>query len=140
MMTPFKWTFVSIVGLVFMLVVVYASSMQNLTTRSTGEVEVLKEALAVGEIRSEIDEQGMITETHLSKDELIANFIGDIVSVQKTHPYDIQLDYVFYDKSGKITDDEKEIRSVQFRIQYVNDEGEVKGTAERHLAINQLSN
>ena len=43
--------------------------------------------------------------------EVIANFIGDVVSVQKTHPYDIQLDYVFYDKSGKITDDEKEIRT-----------------------------
>lgn len=137
-MTPFKWTVVSIVGIVFMLVVLYASSMQNLTTRATAETEFVKDAFAVGEIRSEIDENGKVEARHLSNDELVANFISNLVSVQKTHPYDIQVDYVFYDKAGNVTEIDQDIRSVQFRVQYVNEEGKVKGTAERHLALNQL--
>lgn len=140
MMTPFKWTAVSIIGIVFMLVVLYASSMQNLTTRSTGETEFVKDAFAVGELRNEVQKTGEVNVRHVNKKELVANFISNLVSTQKTHPYDLKIDYVFYDKNKNVTTTEDEIRSVQFRVQYVNERGEIKGTAERHLAINQLIN
>lgn len=114
--------------------------MQNITLRTTAEVDVLADTLSVGIIRAELDDDGIVDEKFFNKDELIANLTAKVVSVQKTHPYNIKLDYLFFDKDGEITNNDREIKSVQFRVQYVDKKGKVRGTAERRLAIDQLVN
>lgn len=139
MTSPMKWVFPAILIIALVLGVAYFSSIQNINTNTIDEVEVLGDVLNLGTIRTEIDDNGNVDGQFFDKDELIANLTSEIISVQKNHPYDIKLDYVFFDENGEVTENDKDIRSVQFRVQYLNDEGEVKATAEKHLAINQLN-
>lgn len=139
MTSPMKWVFPAILIIALVLGVAYFSSIQNINTNTIDGVEVLGDVLNLGTIRTEIDDNGNVDGQFFDKDELIANLTSEIISVQKNHPYDIKLDYVFFDEDGEVTENDKDIRSVQFRVQYLNDEGEVKATAEKHLAINQLN-
>ena len=139
MTSPMKWVFPAILIIALVLGVAYFSSIQNINTNTIDGVEVLGGVLNLGTIRTEIDDNGNVDGQFFDKDELIANLTSEIISVQKNHPYDIKLDYVFFDEDGEVTENDKDIRSVQFRVQYLNDEGEVKATAEKHLAINQLN-
>lgn len=140
MTSPMKWVFPAILIIALVLGVAYFSSIQNINTNTIDGVEVLGGVLNLGTIRTEIDDNGNVDGQFFDKDELIANLTSEIISVQKNHPYDIKLDYVFFDEDGEVTENDKDIRSVQFRVQYLNDEGEVKATAEKHLAINQYFN
>lgn len=139
MMQPLKWTLVSLMVVMLLLVTAYASSVQNVTVRTTAEAEALLDTISVGTIRSTLNEKGEMKEekAYVDTDELIANVTANVVQAQKTHPYDIQLDYVFLDKDGNVTKNENKVTSIQFRVQLV-DNGEVKGTAERRLSLNQL--
>lgn len=138
MASPVKWLLGSVAVIVLVLSVAYASSMQNQTTRTTADIDVLADTVSAGVLRAKTDEEGETKGSYVDKDELIANLTAEVVSVQKTHPYDITLDYLFLDRNGKVTKEESSITGIQFRVQYVNKEGEVKGTAERRLSINQL--
>lgn len=118
----------------------YASSVQNITVRTTSEAEVLADTVAAGAIRNELNENGKLDRAteYVNKEELVANLSANLTAVQKNHPYDIKLDYVFVDGKGKVTESDPEIRGIQFRVQLVDDKGTVKGTAERHLSLHQL--
>lgn len=138
MTTSFKWIIPSMLVIVLVVFIAYVSSVQNINSNTTKEVEVLADTISVGLIRSEIDEDGNVDGRFFDKDELIANLTANVAKVQKNHDYDIHIDYVFFDKDGEVTEQDEHIRSVQFRVQYVDDDGEVKANAEKHLAINQL--
>lgn len=137
MLSPAKWTVISLFVVIIVLGIVYAATTQNVATRTTAEIEVLADTLSVGVIRGEIDEDGVIEEQHFNKDELVANLVAGVVAVQKESTYDIKLDYLFYDKEDNITEEQDDIRSLQFRVQYVNKDGDIRGTAERRIEINQ---
>lgn len=139
MMQPIKWIIPSVLFVALILGIAYASSIQNINTNTINEVEVLGDTLNLGLIRSEIDEDGNVDEQFFDKEELVSNLIAKITTVQKKHPYDIQLDYVFFDVDGNVTDVDEDIRSVQFRVQYLNEDGKVKATAEKHLVINKYT-
>src|SRR5690625_1979867 len=258
MMTPFKWVFVSVLGIVFILSIAYISSMQNITMNTTSEIEVLADTINSGLIRSDMDDdgsargierkfvtnqesanydedgytgileeyvhsgdyepehtkfvtvetgsnqatpayesieyamlvgssntegysgeldlvysdvtpegrreliyegnvtkpaedtrvyryQGYVTRendeniNYTDKEELIANMTAIVVSVQKNHPYDIRLDYIFFDENENQTEENNDIRSLQFRVAFVNEDGELKGSSERHLTLDELT-
>lgn len=137
MTTPMKWLFSFLLIITLVLVIAYSSATQNIATRTTSEVEILAETLSVGLIRSEIDEGDDIP--FFDKDEIITNLVSHVSDVQKNHKYDIQLDYVFLDKDGDITENDDDIRGLQFRVSFIDDAGEVRGEAEKRLTINYPS-
>lgn len=141
MMQPLKWTIVSLMVVMLLLVTAYASSVQNITVRTTAEADALLDTISVGTIRSTLNEKGRMTEekAYVDTDELIANITANVVKAQKTHPYDIQFEYIFLDKNGNITKNDKEVTGIQFRIQMLDEKGEIKGSAERRLSLNQLN-
>lgn len=49
------------------------------------------------------------------------------------------MEFVYLDKNGNVTKNEKDIRGIQYRLQYLNDKGEVKGTAEGRQSLHELS-
>ncbi|GLY11981.1 hypothetical protein [Bacillus badius] len=140
MTTPVKWILVTLIFMGLVLGIAYASSSQNITVRTTSEAEVLADTVAAGVIRNELNDDGKAERPieFVNKEELAANLSANLVAVQKNHPYDVKLDYVFVDNKGQVTEIDEEIRGIQFRVQLVNDQGTVKGTAERHLTLHQL--
>lgn len=137
MSTPLKWLVVFLTGLFVVFIVAYNLTVQESAVRTTGEVETLAESMKVGLIRSEI-EDGNDGFSFVSKEEVVTNLVSHVATVQKTHPYSINLQYVFLDESGNVTEEEKDIRSLQFVVQYLDEAGEVKATAEKHLKLNIL--
>lgn len=134
MMTPLKWVFLGLLTLFLVVGIAYSSSVQNITTDTTSEVAMLEEAVSAGIIRSEIesrDDFGFI-----DKDELVANMVVHISEVQKSHGYDVHVTYVFLDKNGAVTTTDEAIRGVQFQVQLKDEDGVVKGTAEKRLSLN----
>lgn len=140
MLTPIKWLIASFLAIFVVLGIAYSASVQNLATLSSSEVDGVAESIATGVVRDGLNEDGdwLSGEGNqfVDKDELIANLTVNLVSVQKTHGYDIALDYIFLDESERITEDEVEIRSMQLRIELLDDDGELKGSAERRIAVN----
>ncbi|MFZ7947181.1 MULTISPECIES: hypothetical protein [Bacillaceae] len=139
MATPLKWFVISATLAVVVFFIVYRGLIQNSATTTTSEVQVLTESVSAGIIRGEVEE-GTDDFPHFDKDELVANLITNVSTVQKTLGFDVKLDYVFLDNQGNVTEDDNLIRGIQFRVQYVDDKGKVKATAERRLALNYLSN
>jgi len=134
MMTPLKWVFLGLLTLVLVVGIAYYSSVQNITTDTTSEVEMLAEAVSAGIIRSEIasrDDFGFI-----DKDELVANLVVHIAEVQTNHGYNVNVSYVFLDKDGNPTDTDDRIRAIQFQVQLLNADGSVRGTAEKRMSLN----
>jgi len=130
------WVFLTVLFLVFFIA--YTATVQNTAVRTTSEVEALAENLSVGLIRSEIEESedGY---PFFDKEEVIANLVTNVANVQKNHRYDIDLQYVFLDKNGKITETESEMRGVQFIVQYMNEKGEVAASAEKRVTLDTLN-
>jgi len=138
-LTPLKWIAPGILVILLIVVIGWTSSVQNVNTSSIKEVESLAETVSVGSVRSEIDDEGIVDTVFFDKEELVAYLASAIVEVQKNHEYDLKIDYVFFDEDKNVTDDEDEIKSVQFRVEYLDDDGKVKASAERHLAVNLLN-
>lgn len=134
MMTPFKWLVAGLLVLFIVFSVAYSSLSQNMTTNSTSEVELLEEALSAGIIRSEIESRDNFG--FIDKDELVANMVSHIASVQKNHGRDLRIHYVYLDNNGRITEVEQDIRGVQFQVKIVSKDGKVKGTAEKRVMLN----
>lgn len=139
MLTPLKWLVPALLVILLVLGISYGSSVQNINLNSTSEIEVMADTISAGTVRSSMQDDGSIDATFFDKDELIANLTAKIIEVQKNHSYDVKFDYVFLDADKKVTDIDKDIRSVQFRLQYVDRKGKVKASAERHLAVNILN-
>lgn len=138
MSTTLKWVLAFLTVLFLVFFIVYTATVQNTAVRTTSEIEALAENLSVGLIRSEIEEsdEGY---PFFDKEEVIANLVTNVANVQKNHRYDIDLQYVFLDKNGNITETESEMRGVQFVVQYLSEKGEVKASAEKRITLDTLS-
>lgn len=135
MSTMWKWSIPVMILMVFLFVFSYRGLVQNMSTSTTSEVQVLNDVVSVGSIRGEFDQRDKVQ--HFDKEELVANLISKIATSQKTHGFDVEVDYVFLDEAGRITEDEDLIRGVQFRIEYWKD-GKQYSTAEKRLAFHSL--
>lgn len=104
------------------------------------ETEVVLETAHVGAIRTGLNEQGRSEKDalYIDKKELVENLLTEIAATQKNLTYKLQVNYAFVDAGGKVTSIDKDIHGIQYRIRYIDEKGKVKGTAERHLTLNEL--
>lgn len=140
-MTTFLRWFVPLLAFVaFIGFISYGASIQNITTRSLAETEVVLETAHIGAIRTNLNEQGQSAKDalYIDKKELVENLLAEIAATQKNLTYKLQVSYAFVDAGGKVTSIDKDIRGIQYRIRYIDEKGKVKGTAERHLTLNEL--
>lgn len=75
---------------------------------------------------------------YLDKNELLENLLAEIATTQKNLNYKLQVSYVFVDAARNATTIDKDIGGIQYRTQYIDKDGTVKGTAERHLTLNEM--
>lgn len=137
MTTPLKWLIIFLLGAFFVLFVGYRATMQNMDVRTTSEVELLAENMRLGLIRSEI-KQSNDGYPYIDKEEIVANLVSHVTEAQKNHGYNIDLQYVFLDKNGYVTENEAEIRGIQFAVRYIGKDGKVKASAEKRLEFDAL--
>lgn len=137
MTTPLKWLYFFIVALLIVLFVVYFGVVQNTATSSAEDTEGLMPNASVGTIRANAEE-GNDGYKYFDKEELVSSLVANIAESQTNYNYNTNLYYLFLDENGEVTEDEDDMRQIQFLIQYVDDEGEVYGSAERTLSFHTL--
>lgn len=132
-----RWLAPIILVVILVLSVTSSSSIQNIATNSTTEVITIEESIDLGQSRYLVDKSGEVEGQLLTREDVLNIMVKKLLLVQKQHPYDLVIDYVFFDSDGQVTAGES-INSVQFNVQYINEKGEVKGSAEKHLEISRL--
>ncbi|MEC1177275.1 hypothetical protein P9B03_02160 [Metasolibacillus meyeri] len=122
--------------------IIYFGSTQNMTVRTITETDNIIENTNVGVLRAEITQDGTFQneEVYIVPEELHQNLLMEIASVQKNMPYDVKVNYVFTDAAGQATKEQSAIRGIYYRMQYIDKSGQIKGSAEKHLTLNELSN
>lgn len=140
MTTFLKWFVPLLAFVAFVGYIAYGASIQNITTRTMAETEVLLETAHIGAIRTDLNERGQSEKDalYVDKKELVENLLAEIATTQKNLTYKLQVNYAFVDAGGEATTIDKDIRGIQYRIRYIDQKGKVKGTAERHLTLNEL--
>ncbi|MDR5021410.1 hypothetical protein FOL75_04915 [Bacillus thuringiensis] len=132
MTVPFKYIF----AIVCVVCIILAASIfglnQNNNTRTITEVKSLLSTMAVGQLR---DAQKIEQDPK----ELVANLVSEVIKVQKNHGNDIRISYVFLNNAEHPTEKSDEIESVQFKIEQLNEDKEVRSQAEQRLSLNKVS-
>lgn len=133
MTSSLKYIFAGVIVACIILAASLFGLNQNNNTRTITEVKSLLSTTAVGQLR---DAQ----QIEQDPKETIANLVSEIVKVQKNHGNDIRISYVFLDHNSHPTGKSNEIESVQFKIEQLNENKEVRSQAEQRLSLNKVSN
>src|SRR5690554_6750870 len=107
-----QWLKYVVVGFGIVFVIVIAGFLYNQHSTNVTTIQEVDTLLKVNETGKSRDLQ----EGRLSKDEVIADIIKELVEVQKSHENDLRINYVFLDEEGEATEDEVLIESIQFEV------------------------
>ncbi|RRD96024.1 hypothetical protein EII15_20125 [Bacillus licheniformis] len=126
-----KWIFGGILVGCIIFTAAYYGINQNGNTRTIREVETLLSTSVIGELRES-------QQIELDPKEVISNVVLKVIKVQKNHGKNIRIQYVFLDKKGVPTEENKHIDSVQFKVELLNGKNEIESQAEQRLSLNSI--
>lgn len=138
MATLLKWLLPSLLTVFFVVSISYASSVQNVASHTTSEVTVMEESIQLGNLRHAIDSGADFDQAMVSQDDLLTILTKKVLLAQKNHPYDIEIEFAFFDANGEVTNEDSTIRSIQFNLNYFDQDGEITGSSVKHVEIDQL--
>lgn len=124
----FKYFMVCAIMLVVIVSVSWMGMRQNTNTASVQEVQDILATADFGDMRAYGD-------ANLDKKATVANLVSNIVEKQKKHGQNLKINYVFLDKNNNVTENENDIKSVQFKVQLIDDKGDLKSQAVQRLGL-----
>lgn len=131
-----SWIKYVVIGIIFVAAVVVVSTFSirhSTNIASTQEVQLSMKSSETGTIRE--------TATNaIDKEALVANLILETVKAHKKQGKDIRIDYVYLDNDGNITNEDQEIKSVQFKLNLLNDNKEVVSSSTQRVALEKIIN
>lgn len=136
-LTPMKYIVVGVAIFLFLLFVTTYSFWHTSDLRTLGEVEVMAQSASIGEMRVNAEDETAEYPV-IDKEELVANMLATISTVQKDHDLKVRVSYVFLDEAGHVTEEDSKIRSIQMKVEYVKENGEVMATSEKRISIDEL--
>ncbi|MFD2658475.1 hypothetical protein [Gracilibacillus thailandensis] len=125
------WIKYTVIGLIFVLAILWVSNIglrHSTNVSAIQEVQVGTESASIGQLRESATNA-------FDKRALVANLLLEITRSHKEQGKDIKVDYVFLDESGNVTNNDNEIKSVQFRIQILDDDGTVLSTSTQRTTL-----
>lgn len=126
-----KYTLIGAIFIFFTVVVTFISVKHVTNITATQEVDVALKSTEVGTARE------MATNA-LDRQALVANLILEITQAHKEQGQDISIDYVFLDKNGNKTQDDSQIESVQFRVNLLDEDGEIESSSTQRVGLKLL--
>lgn len=121
--------------IIFFVVIIVFVSLVSLKHQSnvvsTQDVDFGLSTINVGDARNSLD--GVMT-----KDAIVSNLLLKIADSHRNHEHETVVDYVFLDENDNPTNDDNEIKSVQFEVKLLNRQGEVESISTERIEINSL--
>ena len=124
-----KYLIFSLLFVVVSIFIIFVSVRHQTNIISTQEVEGALPSVSIGDIRTE-------NAVSLDLDSLVSNVLLSIADSHKEQGKDIQVDYVFLDGDGHVTNDD--IQSVQFEVKLLGKNGRVESTSRENIEIDYL--
>ncbi|MDF2558074.1 MAG: hypothetical protein K0R71_1902 [Bacillales bacterium] len=103
-------------------------SQQKMNNDTIQNVQVALKTLNIGDVRNGGSHS-------ISKQDVVNELILEIVKVQKNHGKDIRISYVFLNRDNKSTENENEIVGIQFKVELLNNKGEVESISEQRQIL-----
>lgn len=126
-----SWIKYTIIGLIFVVAILWVS---NIGIRHATNVSAIQE-VKIGTESAKVGEMRNSATNVLDKEALVANLLLEVTKAHKEQGKDIKVDYVFLDKNGNETEDENEIKSIQFKISILDDDGSVLSTSTQRTSL-----
>lgn len=126
-----SWLKYTSIGLIFFVAIFWISNIgirHSSNVASVQEVQVGTESAQVGQMRNNATNA-------FDKEALVANLLLEVTKSQKEQGKDIKVDYVFLNENGNITTRDNDIKSVQFRVQIIDDDGKVLSTSTQRMSL-----
>ena len=133
MLSWLKYVLVSVAVVGLVIFSGYMTTQHTANTRAVAEVDGAIKTALLGESR------GLGLESGISKEEFVSAVIASVVETQKNHGKTVKIDYVFLDSSGSATEVDESVKSIQYVIEIVGEDGKVQSKAEKHLAIDLVA-
>ena len=115
--------FIAVIGLVAFVSLKHQS---NVVT--TQDVGLDLTTVNVGEARNSL-------EGNMDKETLVSNLLLKIADAHKDHNHETLVSYVFLDGNGNVTNDDDNIKSVQFEVKLLNKKGKCNPYQEKELRL-----
>lgn len=131
-MSWFKYFLLAIFFLALIVFIYFAVLKHNANISSTQDIEFVNSAIDVGKAR-----EG--TEISISKDLMISNLLLQVAETQKGNHHTTEVEYVLLDENNNPTNDETEIRSIQFNVNLLNKNGKTISNSVEKIEINSLA-
>lgn len=125
-----KYLLMISIFIVSAIMVVQAGFQHESNVHATQEVQGILKSSIVGELREN-------SSAIVDKKSVLTNLIIDIARSEKENGNDIQIDYVFLDSSGQITEDEHEIAGIQYVVKLLKD-GDIKSSSTERIMLSKL--
>lgn len=124
-----KYLIFSLLFVVVAIFIIFVSVRHQTNIISTQEVEGALPSVSIGDTRTE-------NAVSLDLDSLVSNVLLSIANSHKEQGKDIQVDYVFLDGDGNVTNDD--VQSIQFEVKLLGKNGRVESTSRENIEIDYL--
>lgn len=128
-MSWIKYFVISILFLVILVSITFASTTHQTNIASTQDVGVDENVLRVGLAREKL-------EGRFDMNMLIEELAAEIGSGLKGHKGDVVVSYEMYDENGHVTTDTDRVESIQFEVHLLNKNGKVQSISREKVEIN----
>lgn len=127
MASMYKYLLIFGVFIIAFVLIAFITLRQESNLAATQEISPTIQSAKVGEIRENATNA-------IDKKALVANFIMDTVRTHKNKGEEVSVDYVFLDGNGNPTENEKDIKSVQFKVNILH-KGDVVSTSYQRISL-----
>lgn len=121
---------VVLMGIVVFIYFVSLNHQANLG--STQDIEVLATTSNVGELRN--------SELNLSREDIEMKLLLQVAETQKGEQAKTRVNFVYLDENNVPTNNDSDIVSVQFEVEYLNKDDKVTSNSVERIEINKLMN
>ena len=126
-----KYLIFSLLFVVVSIFIIFVSVRHQTNIISTQEVEGALPSVSIGDVRTD-------DSVNLDLDSLVSNVLLSIANSHKEQGKDIQVDYVFLDGDGNVTNDDVDIQSIQFEVKLLGKNERVESTSRENIEIDYL--
>lgn len=123
--------------IIIILIVVATVFLSYQTTRHHANIASTQEVQAVALQSIDLGFARVLGENRLNKKAIITNLILSIAEKHKGQGQNIEIDYVFFDKDGNVTENENLINSVQFKVKIIDKNGKIVSSSTERLVLDR---
>lgn len=128
-MSWIKYFVVSLLFLIIILLVTFASATHQSNVTATQDADLNANVSRVGLARE-------MTEGRFDLHMLIEELTAEIGERFKGHKGNVKVQYEMYDENGKKTTNPQSVKSIQFETHLLNQEGKVQSISREKVEIN----